>query len=349
VYQAYLNRNYDFVEKYFALKEIYEQGGIYLDNRIIIDAPFNFVRYFDVFFCYADNSNFTDWTFGGHAGNVVLEKILMTYDEVGFYDDIFENLAKRIKNILTIDYEMPINGVNSFFAQNIALFAKEVTVLPKYDDLLFGCEVHFCHHNYSGEVTSEEYITIKKQALKDMMELTKTQSALRENKIKQLEKRGVAYATLKKDYDKLRQTNKSDEQKVAFEKIKNTLNEQVKRLSAEQDRISHENDRISTENKNLFIECHDLKNNNYMLTENNKLLNDKVEWTVEERTRLTSENDRISKEIKKYVEQIRKSEEQISALTLEQKQLQEYLEAMHNSTSWKVTGWIRRIGGILRK
>ena len=165
VEEAYNNKNYEFVMSYFAIKSIYEYGGIYLDHRIIIDTPFNYTRYFNAFFGFIDKSNYTDWVYGGKAGNSIIGSILKTYDEEGFYEDKYYPLYDRIKNILTGEVGIPLNGATNLYGYPVTVFAPSVLVADINSGASGYGHVHICSHDFSGYIADKGYVTIKKSTL----------------------------------------------------------------------------------------------------------------------------------------------------------------------------------------
>ncbi|MBQ3061696.1 MAG: glycosyltransferase [Lachnospiraceae bacterium] len=94
------NHDWCMVGKYFAVKKCYENGGIYIDDDIEVEAPFNMFLYDLAFFGYESNNSFTDKVFGCVARSKIFAGILKTYECVDLYDNYFESLASRIKTIL---------------------------------------------------------------------------------------------------------------------------------------------------------------------------------------------------------------------------------------------------------
>jgi len=161
VKEAYDDGNYEFVAGYFCVKNIYDHGGIYLDHRIIIDAPFNYLRYFNGFFSYIDEKNFSDWVFGARKGCSIFKSILDTYDQ--FYATPQMPLKDRIKNILMIECRVPLNGQTELFGYPVSIFAPEVMVV---DITKRNTDVHICTHNFSEFTGNPDYVVLPKDSIK---------------------------------------------------------------------------------------------------------------------------------------------------------------------------------------
>lgn len=387
VQTAYVNKNYDFVAKYFALKYIYQQGGFYIGNSVVIDNPINYLRIYPAVFSFMDQTNFTDDLFGASAANEVVKNLLDTY-EVDFYDDYEYSLAKRIKNILNVQYNVVLNGCASFFQYPFVLLSPEMTIF-----LAENAEKHFTHIDFSS-LPKEDVVSLPKTVfdytishtpmdyIKMERDKNRFQSGFqkyqRENK-KLLEDR-KKYISMEKDYNRL----KKEGQTIA--KVKDNLEKQILRVSIERDRLSKENDRISAENQQLLIEKTTYYTENLRLDSDNGALNSKLSWVVEERNRLTRENDRIAYQIameKKEKSELRtclsKAQNEIVNINEEKKtilnenlsnrnilnelqkigqerdayekqtrMLQQRIYLLEESTSWRATKWLRTIGDLLR-
>lgn len=166
---AFDSGNFDFVAKYFAMKRMYEAGGIYIGDSIRIDAPLNFVRYFPAFFGYMDSTSFTDEVFGGNAGNVVLKRILDTFENGGRYRDKMTPMCDRIRNILVVGYDVSLARASTsvWGYDDFVLMGPEVLVVDPTIGLggLFP-QMHFTTHDFSKFAGDDEYVTLKYSTLR---------------------------------------------------------------------------------------------------------------------------------------------------------------------------------------
>lgn len=166
VKKAYMENRLDFVAGYFALKNIYETGGIYISPQIKIDKPFNSLRYFESFFCFLDRNSISDEVFGGQKGGRCFERILKTY-QVNRYTDLFYPLGKRIKNILNVEFGVDMEGTTDLFTPVGALLDPSVMVM----DIHYGSDVpanrHICIHDFSDELDNrqEEIAVVNKSSI----------------------------------------------------------------------------------------------------------------------------------------------------------------------------------------
>ncbi|MFE4712063.1 glycosyltransferase [Paenibacillus sp. NPDC056722] len=192
---AYNLGDYEFVNGYFAIKSIEMHGGIYLDRRILIEAPFNYVLHCKVFFNLLDQESYSDWVFGGLAQNEIMKKILATYDESCLGKTSY-TLSERIKNVM--DEEENVTVLNDFIESKVTVFTPEVMVCNITDPKSLKPEPHICSHDLTSRVFDEEYITIKKSTLRtilhssganDELNEIKKENALLRNTIREIELR----------------------------------------------------------------------------------------------------------------------------------------------------------------
>lgn len=156
VLEAYQKQEYEKVAQYFALKQIYENGGIYLDSCIEIDNPLNFVLHLDVFFSYLDKDTFSDKIFGAVKKNEIIYKIINTYSKSlkGYV-----TFSERVKEVLVVCCGMNLDGKTNIYNKNASVFGPEVFVINK------GSRLHMTCHNFKQKLNDEEYITVKRSSL----------------------------------------------------------------------------------------------------------------------------------------------------------------------------------------
>ena len=159
VHRAYKAENWDFIGGYFALKKIYENGGVYLHRRIKLEAPLNYVRYFRSFFCRLSENSYSDSIFGGMAGNEIFKSILDTYTET-FYPDPFWPLAERINNILISKYRVPMKNDTAIFKYATVVLAPSVTMFPSDKGVGFRKPLHLCYHDFLDQAGGPGYCTL---------------------------------------------------------------------------------------------------------------------------------------------------------------------------------------------
>ncbi len=189
---AYDASEFDLVNGYFALKFIIEYGGIYLHKRIIIDAPFNYVRYCEAFFSLLDEKNYSQWVFGGMPQSVILKKVLDTFYDENQHGNPFYSLSNRIKDAL-VERSIQVNSITNSL---VTVFSPDVMVCDITDHSSLQPEPHICIHDFTDLNQEEEYITVKKSTLRaltilpnanDELNELKKENALLRNKIRDIE------------------------------------------------------------------------------------------------------------------------------------------------------------------
>ena len=161
---AYEQKKFDFIAKYFAMRKIYETGGVYIDNSIEIINIFNCLRYCKAFFGYLSSEKISDSVFGGIKDNEVFKLILDTYDYSGIYSSTEFSLSDRIKNILVVKENVKLNG-KTMIGNDLCVFSPEIFVSD-----LIG-KYHICRHNFSKKSDEEGYVTLSIETLKTLIEL----------------------------------------------------------------------------------------------------------------------------------------------------------------------------------
>ena len=163
--EAYKNSEFKLLGAYFALENIYENGGIYITKNIDIERPFNSLRYFNAFFAYKNITEFSEEIFGGIKGNPVIKSIINTFVEER-YKNIFMPLGERITNIICVKYGVKMNGTTDLFSNGFALLGPSVTVADTYYGQDNPGNFHVCSHNYKDAGSSDkQYITLEKASV----------------------------------------------------------------------------------------------------------------------------------------------------------------------------------------
>lgn len=165
--QAYNDGNYELVGGYFVLKSIYENGGIFIHDRIRILNYFNDCQYLSSFFTFLDKSSYSDKVFGGKAGSDVIGSILNTFSYKWDKKADFMSLAERIKIILTAKYDVPLNGEELKNITPVRIFSPQNCVVnPLYQNTdRWNIVKNLCEHDFTDMAGNEEYVTLKRSTL----------------------------------------------------------------------------------------------------------------------------------------------------------------------------------------
>lgn len=168
--------NVEFAEKYAALCDIYENGGVYLDRRIVLEKPLNYLRLNSAFFSFIDKNTYSDWIFGGIKGQKVIKNILDTYTN-GRYKDSLLPLSRRIKNILTVMHGVPLNGKLFLNDDRLAVYSPDVLVVNMNKNSEKATVVHICTHDFSNEPQCDENMVVKCSTLSLLQGNASTQAS----------------------------------------------------------------------------------------------------------------------------------------------------------------------------
>ena len=156
-------KDYHLLKTFYAMLEIYEHGGIYIDSRITVNNVFNYLRCGGCFFSLIDKFTYSDWIFGGNKGNKVLKSILQTFEGNGYYRNILYPMEARIKNILTVLYEVPLNGQGYEIEGLLTVYTPDFLVANPYENDNSATVVNICEHDFTN--LGDQYITVKRTSL----------------------------------------------------------------------------------------------------------------------------------------------------------------------------------------
>ena len=99
IFEQYKKGNTDIVAGYFAVKKIYENGGIYIGRKLKLNSTLNSMRYHNSFFGFETETKITGEVFGGRKQDCVFEEILKTFE----YNELFascDSISARIRTVL---------------------------------------------------------------------------------------------------------------------------------------------------------------------------------------------------------------------------------------------------------
>lgn len=158
----------DLLYSFYGLLNVYENGGIYIHPNVSMNTVLYSLRCNGSFFSFLDKNTYSDWIFGGSKGNEVLGKVLETFRGDGYYKDILYPMNLRIKNILTVLYEVPLKGEFYQRGELLTVYSPEVLVINPYKCIGSVTTVQMCEHTFIDD-NSDEYITVKKSTLSWMI------------------------------------------------------------------------------------------------------------------------------------------------------------------------------------
>lgn len=153
--------DWEFVGHYFALRYLWEHGGIYLDTKLHFVSSLNLVLPFFSFFGFLDAEQFTDKIFGAQAGQRVIRSLLETYELDGYGT---EPLSARLRNILMAEEGVRPNGRTNLFDYSCALFGPDVFLVQSREITAYNPPMHVCDYPFS-EADGLELMAIPRSTL----------------------------------------------------------------------------------------------------------------------------------------------------------------------------------------
>ena len=154
VRQAYKQGNFEYVAHYFAVKNLYAQGGVYLGEGIKIQKPLEFQRCFSAFFGFLDKDTFTDRVMGCVKNDPTMKQLWNTYKYSQFYEDSFLPLKDRLRNILVAYAGVSMDDQTHLYEYPCAVFQSSVFVVGGKDPM------HVCSHDFTKRCKEEGYTVL---------------------------------------------------------------------------------------------------------------------------------------------------------------------------------------------
>lgn len=112
--QAIEDKKYNYILEYIALNKIYENGGIYITKKVILNETLDCFKYDGSFWSYVDNETINDQIFGAAKGNLLIKNIIDTYELPNLYEDLYPSLETRIKTILIVMIGLPLVAAKKY-------------------------------------------------------------------------------------------------------------------------------------------------------------------------------------------------------------------------------------------
>jgi hypothetical protein len=142
VQQAFEAGDMDFVGRYLAAKACYEQGGVYVDEDMILKAPLDVLRNDPAFFGYESNESFTERIFGCRRGNPVFGRLVASYEVEELAGETVRSLAERIRMVAVGMAGAPLrSGYYDLRHRGLCLYPVSmfVSTQPFLTDLSLSC------------------------------------------------------------------------------------------------------------------------------------------------------------------------------------------------------------------
>lgn len=164
VKQAYAQKNYEYLNYYFSLKQLYQSGGIFLGEGLKIERTLDHLRGFSSFFGFLDQETFTDRIFGSCKGDRVIGELLRTYEFPQFYKNPWISFQQRMKNILVAYAGIPLDNQTHLHEYPCAVFDSSVFVMESSNPM------HLCRHSFEDYYASPGYSVFPDAAIVSLTE-----------------------------------------------------------------------------------------------------------------------------------------------------------------------------------
>lgn len=143
--------NTEYLSHFFALKNIYENGGCFVGKDIRFTAQLDSSCIYDSFFAFKTDESFNDQIFGGHAGSEFIKQLLDTYLTPDFFDDPFLPFADRLRIIAGVTLsKLKVNGRDSLVDDKIRFYSVEKMTLGA------GLPEEICYVDFSSLVSDPD-------------------------------------------------------------------------------------------------------------------------------------------------------------------------------------------------
>ncbi len=172
VREALAEGRYAYAEEYYALKILYEEGGIVLCPEMRANLNLKKLRLNRIFFGFEDEEDMTSGCFGALKGHYVIQALLDSYEEDHIYNKAFLPLRDRIRDFLIIHFQLRVNGRNQLLKNEVQVYMPSVLAY----DMKNGencCKKVLCEIPEGYELVSENVLKMWSDRLMENWNLYK--------------------------------------------------------------------------------------------------------------------------------------------------------------------------------
>ena len=126
IQEALAQGRYAYAEEYYALKILYEEGGIVLCPEMRANLNLKKLRLNRIFFGFEDEEEMTAGCFGALREHYVIRALLDSYEEDHIYNKAFLPLRERIRDFLMIHFRLKVNGRNQLLKNEVQVYLPSV-------------------------------------------------------------------------------------------------------------------------------------------------------------------------------------------------------------------------------
>lgn len=116
----------DYVEEYYALKLLYEHGGIVLFPQMLASLNLKRLRLNRIFFGFEDEEQLSSGCFGAIKGHFFVQALLDSYQEDNIFNRAFLPLKDRIRDLLVLHFNLKVNGRNQLLANEVQVYLPSI-------------------------------------------------------------------------------------------------------------------------------------------------------------------------------------------------------------------------------
>lgn len=161
VQKAFEQKNFKFVEDYFKVKYVYENGGVAVSYDVLFNAPIGEIRAEKTFFGFKNKTELMDNIFGSISGAPALKDILDTYEADSVYAEDDIPFKERMTKILVSKYGLNLRGWTQTLNETIKVYKCDILCY----DMQFSNNVTKLMSEDSYKLIDSEYDIIEKSVL----------------------------------------------------------------------------------------------------------------------------------------------------------------------------------------
>ncbi len=122
-----------FAREYYALRILYEAGGIVLDPDMQANLNLNRLRTNRCFFGFEDDEALSTGCYGALKGHYVIQALLDSYKEDNIYNKAFLPLRERLRDFFMLHFGLRPNGRNQLLQKEVRLYLPSVLAYDMQD------------------------------------------------------------------------------------------------------------------------------------------------------------------------------------------------------------------------
>lgn len=218
IQEAYKKGETDFVAGYFALKNIYEHGGIYIGRKLRLNSTLNSMRYQNCFFGFETENSITSEVFGAKSGDDIIKEILSTFlnNELYFYDD---SIGERIRTILIGKCGIKLTGREQHGLYGVAVYpalvfainangqCKNISYIEEDSGEILTISKKIYEHCINYQMQNADFLKTEIDKYKAMLDNVKKELEVikaENNRLKMIEKENNRLKTIEKENARLK-------------------------------------------------------------------------------------------------------------------------------------------------